>query len=437
MNFTLFLAALGARWRLFLLIVGLTVTAATVVSFLLPKTYVATAALLIDARDEQSLGGRAALSERERLGYLQTQVDILTGTQVARLVASRLALADDAKTRALFAKETGGVGDIEDWLGQALLQQVKVDTSQSSVVRLTYSDESAAFAARAANAFAQAFIDITLKLRTEPARQASLWFDDQVAGLRQNLVLAQRRLAEFQQEKGIITTDERYDLESARMVELANQAARTQGRSEDAIGGSLMRAEARLRELSVEYGERHPQYLQQKALVDALREKMISTPRFRENSAGSRSNLMETLEAQRERLLKLKVARGELAMLSHDVDIAQRSYEAAMQRLMTTRLESRANQSSVSLLEPATVPAKPFRPRIALNIALALVAGLGLGFSVVYLLELFDQRVRRGSDLASDPDIPLLAVLSHWESARPAALTAPGGGNPYRLPDIR
>lgn len=436
MNFALFVAALRARLRLFLLIVGLTVLAATIVSLLMPKTYVASVALLIDARDEQSLGGRPSMSERERLGYLQTQVDILTGSQVARLVASRLALADDPKTQAQFTRETGGVGEIDDWLGHALLQQVKVDTSQSSVVRLTYSDEKAAFAARAANAFAQAFIDITLKLRTEPARQASLWFDDQVAGLRQNLVTAQRRLAEFQQEKGIITTDERYDLESARLVELANQAARTQGRREDAVGGSLLRAEARLRELSVEFGERHPQYLQQKALVDSLREKLISTPRWRESNAASRSNLMETLEAQRERLLNLKVARGELAMLSHDVDIAQRSYDAAMQRLMATRLESRASQTSVSLLEPATVPAKPFRPRIALNIALALVAGLGLGLSVVYLLELFDQRVRRGSDLASDPDIPLLAVLSHWAPARPA-LTAPGSGSPYRLPDIR
>lgn len=432
MKFDIFLAALQARYRLFLLIVGLTVLAATVVSLIMPKTYVATVSLLIDARDEQTLGNRATMSERERLGYIQTQIDILTGTQVARQVAKNLGLADKPTLQAKFLDETDGVGNIDDWLGQRLSKLVKVDTTQSSVVRLSFIAEDGDFAAQVANAFAQTFIETTLKLRTEPARQASVWFDEQVAGLRQNLELAQRRLGEFQQEKGIVATDERYELETARMVDMANQSARIQGRGEDAIGGNLARAEARLRELSVEYGLRHPQYLQQKALVESLREKMITTPRQRDaNGNRIAGGLGGALEAQRERLLKLKVVRGELAMLLYDVEIAQRTYDGAMQRLMATRLESRARQTSVSLLDPATAPNKPFRPKVALNIAMALVGGLALGLCVVYLLELRDQRVRRADDLTADPEVPLLVMLSRWEPIRPA-LTAPS--RPYRLP---
>lgn len=421
MNTDLLFAALRARYRVFLLVVVATVLAATVVSLVMPKTYVATVSVLVDGRDEQSMANRSAPMERERIGYLQTQVDILTGMQVARQVVADLRLGDNAELIEKFESDTGGAGgtgSFEEWLGQALRKEVKVDTTQSSVIRLSFPAQQPKFAAAVANGFAKAYVDAMLKLRTEPTRVASVWFDEQAVGLRANLERAQQRLAEYQQQKGIVVSDERFDVENARLTELANQVARAGNRHADGLVGNLAQAEARLREMAVEFGPRHPQYLQQQALVEELRTNLMDRTQSDGTASYSRqrrAGLVAAMEAQRERVLQLKIARGELAVLEHDVALAQQTYDQAIQRLMANRIDSRASQTNVSIIDPAMPPSKPARPKLLLNIGLSLVLGVMLALTVVYLMETADQRVRRAVDLEGDPDVPMLAILNRWE----------------------
>jgi polysaccharide biosynthesis transport protein len=51
-----FLLALRARFRVFVVSLAAVVCAAALASFLMPKSYRATVSLLVDARDEQSMG---------------------------------------------------------------------------------------------------------------------------------------------------------------------------------------------------------------------------------------------------------------------------------------------------------------------------------------------------------------------------------------------
>lgn len=420
MNANLFFSALKARYRVFLLIVIATVMAAAAVSLVMPKTYIATVALLVDGRDEQSINGRNSLQDRDRTGYLQTQVDILTGMQVARKVVADLGLANNPALQEQFKADTDGSGHFDDWLAQALRKDLKVDTTQSSVIRLSYPAQHPQFAASVANAFANAYVATMLKLRTEPMRQASVWFDEQLVGLRANLERAQMRLAEYQREHGIVASDERFDVETARLAELTTQLARSGNRNGDSLAASLHQAETRLREMSIELGQRHPQYLQQQALVEEMRDNLMT--RSHGGSATSydrsqRAGLIGALAAQRERVLQLKIARGELGVLSHDAELAQQTYNQAMQRLMASRIESRASQTNVSILDQAVTPSKPAHPRVAINIGLSVVLGILLAMTVVYLMEVSDQRVRQISDLEGDHQVPVLAVLRRWEPA--------------------
>src|SRR5207248_3810145 len=89
-NLSLFFSALRARFGVFALLLLSTVLAATVVSLLLPKTYRATASLLVDAynmKDEQSLAlSTVLIPQRERINYIQTQMEIITCKRVARKI---------------------------------------------------------------------------------------------------------------------------------------------------------------------------------------------------------------------------------------------------------------------------------------------------------------------------------------------------------------
>src|SRR5882724_59487 len=141
MNLYQFLSALRARAGVFVFLLSVTVLAAAAVSFMLPKTYTATVSLLVDAKEEQSLNSvlRPLVLPQERLSYMQTQMDIITSEKVARKVVQDLKLAESPSTRAAFEKETGGTGSIEDWLVETLLKKLKVETSRSDVIQVSFS----------------------------------------------------------------------------------------------------------------------------------------------------------------------------------------------------------------------------------------------------------------------------------------------------------
>jgi chain length determinant protein EpsF len=464
MSLQLFFAALRARIRAFCLVAGTTVLAAAAVSLALPKSYEARALLLVDAtREEQSLSN-VLVPPRERVGYMQTQTDILTSERVARRAVRDLELAQDPALREAFA-ESGATGSIESWIADTLRKKLEVETSQSNVIQLRYAAQDPGFAARVVNGFAQAYVDTMLELRVEPTRQAALWFDEQLKSLRASLEAAQERLTRYHRQQGIISADERSDVENARLADLSAQLVKAeeqvielrtrarQARAALADGGAerlpevlaseavrtlkadLARGAAALEELATQYGPRHPQHRRRAAENAELRARLAAeVERVVAGSAHSRrqaerraAELHAALQAQRARLLELKEGRNQLAVLARDAETAQRTYETALQRAVVSQVESRASQTNVALLNPAVAPRKPARPKVVLNIALALAAGTLLGAGLVVLLEMFDRRVHTRADLFEASAVPLLGELGAWKPARGRlALPAPG-----------
>ena len=100
MNPSLFCLVLRARFGLFALTLCATLVAAALVTLLMPKTYQATASLVIEQREAQSLrdGAMAYMSTAERTAYLQTQVEILESPAVARRVVANLKLAEVSRS---------------------------------------------------------------------------------------------------------------------------------------------------------------------------------------------------------------------------------------------------------------------------------------------------------------------------------------------------
>jgi polysaccharide biosynthesis transport protein len=460
-----FLLALRARFGVFAVALVATVLAATVASFLFPKTYRATVSLLVDAKDEQSLSNVLPLIlPQEKLSYLQTQMDIITSKRVARKVVQDLKLAEVPSLRTAFEKAAGDYGSIEDWLVENLLTKLKVETSQSSMIQVTFSSGDPRYAAGIANAFAKAYIDTMLELRVEPTRQAAVWYDEQLKSLRANLEDAQAKLTNYLQREGIVSADERLDVDNTRLGALSDQVVKAQeqtfqwnAREQQAReslkgGGSLDRlpdvldnpfiqrlksdlhqGEAKLNELAAQYGSNYPQYQRQLSENRGLRQKLDDE--MRKVAAGIASSarqsrqreadLVKAMAAQRTRLLELKENRNEFTVLRRNVESAEKAYDTAMQRHVVSQVESRASQTNVTVLNPAAVPGKPSQPKIALNIALSVVVGTMLGIGIVMLMEMSDRRVRSLSDL--NLDVPLLAVLNTWQPARDRLLGGPSG----------
>lgn len=471
--------ALRARPGVFGLVLAITVLTTLVVSLLLPKTYVATVALLLDSKDEQTLSTvnmlAPVLQQAQQAAYIQTQVDIIKSHKVVNKVVRELRLAESPEAREAFQSATGGAGSYEDWLADRLLKWLTVDTTQSSVVQISYKSSDAQFATRVANAFAKAYIDTTLELRVEPTQRTAVWFDEQLKGLRATMEAAQAKLTDYQREKKIVSTDERMDVENARLGELSTQLVLAQSQASEAESRERMArrlveagttpdrlpevlsnpliqrltseaalAEARLQHLSADLGSNHPQLQRQRAEYRALRAQADNE--IRKITAGlanaarqarqHEAQLRSALADQRARVLQLKEYRNEIGVFNRDVETAQRAYDSAMQRFVVSKVESGANRTNVAVLDPAVEPSLPARPKIPLNLALSVIMGTMIGLAIVFFMEQFDRRVRSFHDLAR-VDVPLLAQLNAWQPShallgrvgnRGWALPAPGQG---------
>jgi uncharacterized protein involved in exopolysaccharide biosynthesis len=208
------------------------------------------------------------------------------------------------------------------------------------------------------------------------------------------------------------------------------------------LKAELAMAEAKLRNLSADLGANHPQLQRQKAEYESLRTELnneikkivAGLAHAARQSRQHEAQLRNAMSEQRTRVLELKDYRNEIGVLSRNVESAQRAYDSAMQRFVVSKVESGANRTNVSVLDPAVEPSMPARPKVTLNVALSIVMGMMLGLAVVFFMEQFDRRVRSLDDLAIT-EVPLLAQLNEWQPAqgllgRPKgrgwALPAPG-----------
>lgn len=446
MNFNQLVSILLARKKLFLWLFFLTVLVTTAVSFLLPKTYTATTSLVINVKGADPVTG-FMLPATLMPGYMATQVDIIQSHNVALKVVEKLGIAKNPTARMQFEEATSGEGDIRDWYADLFLQNLDIKPSrESSVIEISYQGADPRFAASLANAFAEAYINTNLQLKTEPARQAAVWFDQQIKGLRLDVERAQSKLSAYQKEHGIAFSDERLDLESTRLNDLSSQLVMAQAQTYDStsrqnqlkkgtasespeilsspliqgLKSQLAQAESRFADVSQRLGINHPQYLAAQADVTNLRGLINVEISKTSSGVGQTARVSQqreaevkaALAAQKERVLKLKEQHDEMAVLLREVESAQRIYDNALLRFGQTNMESQSGQTDVSILNVAVPPLKHSSPKIFLNILISIFLGALFAAGSTIVAEMLDRRVRSPDDLLQVLGLPVLVEFT-------------------------
>lgn len=441
MNFTQFLLILNARKWVILGILLLTVAVTAAVSLLLPKEYTATTTLIIDSKSKDPFTGQLLPSQMFP-GYMATQIDVIKSATVSQKVVSELKLADSPGTREQFMEATEGKGDINQWLGNLLQKKLDVEPSrESSVISIAFTGTDPQFAALMANAFAKSYIDTSLELRLVPARQTAAWFDQQITQLRTNLDKAQQKLTAYQREKGIVESEERLDVETRRLGDVAGQMVAAQSAAFEAssrardsrampevtnnpavqtLKALVAQSEGKLADLAKRVGVNHPEYQRAQAEANSYKAKLATELNTASRGVGAGATaarqrfneLGSAFANQKARVLGLKQQREEATLLARDLENAQRIYDSALQRYGQSRMEAQSTQTDIAVLNPAVPPTAPSKPRVFLNVLLSLFLGTLLGVGIGFLVELLDRRVRSGQDIAAGLEIPVLAEVS-------------------------
>ncbi len=435
----IFFARKGPAIAVFLV----TVLTALALSLVLPKTYQASNTVVIDLKSPDPIAG-VVLPGMMTAGYMATQVDIVNSDRVAQRAVGLLKLEENPAVRDQWQQETQGRVSLPVWMGNLLQKNLNVKPSrESSVVNITFSAADPAYAAAVANAFAQAYIDTTVQLKVDPAKQYASWFETQIKSQRDRLDAAQKALADFQEQSGIVISDGRLDYELQKFNELSTQLTLAQAQGTDSsskqlltqvdtlpevmqsplinqLKAELVRMESSLKDLSGNLGVNHPAYKRALSEQQSLKNR-INTEIAHVTSAIGTAGLVSqakvaeinaAIEEQKKKVFDLRRQRDTINLLMRDVETAQRAYDGISQRYNQISLEAQSAQTNVAVLTPATPPLKHSKPKIIINVLVAIFLGGLLALALVLVQEALDPKVRSQEALAQALPIPCLGQVN-------------------------
>ena len=447
------LLVLRARWRTVLLTWAAVLGAALAVSVALPPRYEATATVLVDMSGADPLAAQGVFRPVGSLStHMATQVDIMKSEEVALGAIRSVGLDRLPEWQEKWRSRTGGQGDYHSWLASRLLRGLDVRPSRdSNVMTVSYTSPDPQLSASLANAFVRSYVQATLRIKVEPAKEFNVFFAERAKLLREALDQARARLSAYEKENGVLVGED--DVEAGRLAELTSQLIALQDAAAEAAnarkqaaaspGGmrevrndpevaaltaEVVRLEGRLAELRTEFGDRHHAVIQTRRSLADARERLQPAMRraagsFEAQVKVSQARLAETqaaVERQRAMVLKRKAQRDAAATLQRDVENAQSAYDAVLSRASQTALESaNRTQTSVSVLKTATPPV--WSPLfLVVNAGVAAVLGLLLGLWRALAAESRDRRVRSIADITERLQQSLLLLLPDGSKPSPA-----------------
>ncbi|MDB6008668.1 MAG: chain length determinant protein EpsF [Gammaproteobacteria bacterium] len=454
MTYRQFVGILRARWRLVAAIFGGILLLTALGTIFWPRAYEATASVVVDINADPTTG--TVNPDQLLTSYLATQVDIASSDRVVRRVVKALKLDADPERRAKWLRKTGGEGDFIAWLIHGVRTEIAVTPSRdSSVITITALTSDRKSSVALANAFAEAYVDTTIDLKVEPARQYAAWFADRSREFQADLEAKQKRLSDYQTANGITATDEKLDIESSRLADLSTAVTKAQEEYQEkdsiqrhaqagadsvpevlqnplisSLKSELAMAESKLKDLSTNVGVNYPQYQAAAAQVASLRARLAeetaqilsSLKGDAQLSSRQHSDARAALEAQKRRVLELKHQRDQVQVLQNDVTAAQKALDDVTQRRSQNSLASQIEQTNVLPLTEAVEPPFAAVPVIKLNVAVGLALALLLSVGTALVLELNNPIVRTEEDLLRVVGAPLLGSVRSATGVTAAAL---------------
>lgn len=468
------------RWRWVILgIVAACAITGLIITLLMTPQYTATVQIEISREGNQVTNFQGVERNNSQVDqeFYQTQYGLLKSRSLSERVATQLQLTDDPRFFEMFGAEkkserafarinnrytADGRATRLRIAGELLRNNVDISPARlSRLVDIFFTSPNATFSARVANAWADAYIQTNLERKSQATSYGRNLLQRQLGQAKERLDESQRQLVNYASQQQIInlptqsgstngpTTSERSivadDLATLNaalsqavteriQAEARYQQAGRAGASTEALRNSAIsalrqqRAElaANYQKLMVQFEPEYPAARALKAQIDQL-DRSIA----REESRVSGSQLADYREAQaREDALKTRVDQLKSSYLDlrrrsiqyniyqQEVDTNRALYDGLLQRYKEIGVAGGVGINNISVVDAADVPQKPSRPRLLLNLAIALLAGLGLGVLVAFGLEQMDEAIADPAEIERQFDLPLLGSVPKVSDGR-------------------
>ncbi|MDP9122339.1 MAG: GumC family protein, partial [Acidobacteriota bacterium] len=368
---------------------------------------------------------------------------VTTGPRIASLKGIR----DGVRTSA--QEDQATLGRLADQLRGGLSVEPIRNTE---LVVLSYQHTSAEFAAKAANGFAEAFIDMGVENRYATAGKASSFLGSQIATLKREIDGKEKELQAFSRKKDIVAlqpgssvvlqrleslNSSYIDAKKARIAREASYhelTATPADRLADTVSGGMvsdLRAEqirlerdyeTKLKtykpgwpgmidlETQIEKGRQHMAQVVKENADKALQGALTAYQTALRQEQGLEAELNKMKSAamdQSSESVQYSNLRSELASSRQMLDeLLRRQSETAV----TANLQD-THDSNVHIIDHALIPSIPSYPSLRKSVSSGLLIGLLLGIGTIFLIEFLDRTLKTPEEVERRLVLPTLAVI--------------------------
>lgn len=462
---------IARRWRWVILgTIGGFLLLGLIVTLLMTPNYTATSSIEISRESDQVTSFQGverdvSVADQE---FYQTQYGLLKARFLAERVANELQLVDDPEFFAMF-----GAGDDADpafnivngrypardrairqrEAGKVLLENISIDpTRLSRLVDIHFTSPDAEFSAKVANSWAQNFIESNLERKVEATAFGREVLQRQLAEYKERLDASQRQLVTYASTQQIInlpaqtgggsTTQERSivaeDLASLNAAlneatadrieaEARFRQAGSPGSSSVALANNAInnlrqrRAEldAQYQELMVRFEPGYPgaqaiqsQINQLDKAISREESRVSATLQAEYRQAVERQNVLQgKVNELKTDYLDLRRRSIQYNIFQQEVDTNRALYDGLLQRFKEIGVAAGIGVNNIAIVDNADIPDEPSSPKLLLNLAIAFLAGLGVGVALAFGLEQLDEAIADPTEIERRLGLPLLGSV--------------------------
>jgi succinoglycan biosynthesis transport protein ExoP len=444
------IASIGrAHWRTGIFIALVTSALVTLVTLVLPKSYTASATVMVNYEVNDPLSGREF--PVGLIGsYMATQVELLSRPEVLTQVVEKLQLTQNERFTEGF---DGDPRALPAWIARNIEKNLNVRQGQygSQLIFVTYTASDADDAAKVTNGIVEVYMEQVHQRQTGPAAEHAKRYTKEMAELRDKVVHTQQQLDGFRRRSNEVDIQAKADIDIALLNELEQRLLQAQNArraaesrlhtdvsvSANVLGSSMVQSlktqvatlETRLAQLSTTLGPRHPEVIETQSQLSSARGALsMEIGKYQSSTSAdliAARELEEKLAAaaaqQRKKLLDVRRIQDEGSKYVLEFETAQAAYKKALEGYNGVMIASSGQYTNVDFVSRATAPLKPTSPKVLVNILLGIALGGLLGVAIPFVRELLARRVRCRDDLERDHGIPVLVEFD----AMPALRSAP------------
>jgi succinoglycan biosynthesis transport protein ExoP len=434
----------------------LIVSTAILYAFLKTPIYKATTQIFIEREIPNIFDNnrQSLISSPYSHEFYSTQYTILEGQALAKKVIEKLHVQSHPSYGWIFKYCSAGGNDskerceAEELLLTTFMKNVKVFPMRNShLVDLSFYDSDPQFAALVANTMGQSYVEQVLEMHFGASRQTVDWLKNNLAEARQKLEESEAKLNKYTKDHQIIVSENKDGIATQKLEQLNRALVAAQTRRIEAkalydqvikgkpvyeivnnpIVQALKPQEAKVlgeqSELAIKYGEKHPRMIMLNNELVAIRGNIKNeTKRVAQSIINQYQIAFEQEEKLKAALEDQKTVNQDLGdrkipyqVLMRDVQANRALYESMLKSLKETTVTQNTPATNIRVVNPASVPTKPIKPRKLIILSIAPLIGLLTACGLAFALETWDNSLKSPQDVETWLKIPNLVTVPHFQ----------------------